>query len=287
MRRPWKIESDEGRHKLLDVSYPARGREKPADAKVRGGRGDFADWWMLDVDGRSVSCLLCFPLEFTLPGGEPAAGFGLGAVSTLPDATRQGHAAWLCGEIGRRQAAEGRPIGLLYSGIPAAYYERLGYRVAPAWEWSTQRLTALSAAAQPAQLTHVDPLAERDALLELYARHHVGLLHLRRDAALHDRTLALNANATWHLCDGGYVRVEADENELEILELIAPPDAVPAILSACAAMTLDLGLPTLCGWMDPSPFAKAWFEPQGREKTLPMVLGAAATPSRFWSSDYF
>lgn len=286
MRRLWQAQTDAHRQQLLDVSYAARGRIKPLGAPVHGGRGDVADWWLLDADGETVSCLLCYPLEFSLPDGTPISGFGLGAVSTLPSATKRGHAAWMCGEIGRQQAQAGRPVGLLYSGIPPSYYARLGYRVAAGWDWISSDLEAI-AAMDPAPWTQADPRDERDALLGAYARHHRGVLSLRRDPALHDRTLRLNPRDTWHLCEGGYVRLEVDGDDLEVVEMIVPPDRAPAVLAACAAMALERGLDCMRGWLEPSEFVETWFTPRSREKTLPMVLGTFPNPSRFWSSDYF
>lgn len=287
MRRLWRAQTDEERHQLLDVSYAARGREKPADAVVRGKRGDWAQWWLLEVDGRNVSCLLCYPLEFGDADGNPVPGFGLGAVSTLPEAKRRGHAQWLCGEMGRRMAHEGREIGLLYSAIPPAYYERLGYRVCAAWDFATTDLEGLADAAPPAAMTEVDPRDERPRLVEAYAAYHRGRLHLRRDAALHERTLAINPDDTWHVFDGGYVRVACDERELEVVELICDPSTAPAVLAACAAMAQERGLPQVCGWLDPTPFVEARFESRSRAKTLPMTLGIRPGPTRFWGSDYF
>ncbi len=287
MRRLWCAESDAQRHQLLDVSYAARGRVKPADAKVRGGRGDEAQWWLLDEDGRTVSCLLCYPQTFSMPDGTVLAGFGLGAVSTVPDATRRGYANWLCGEVGRIQAEAGRHIGLLYSAIPQAYYERLGYRVARAADWCTSELDAVAGAVPAARLVQVDPMARRAVLLERYAAHHRGLLSLLRNPTLHDRTLRLNPDDTWHLCDGGYVRLEVDGSELEIIELIVDETRVPGVLAACAEQACALGLTALRGWLEPSPFVERHLERRSRERTLPMVLGTPPNPSRFWSSDYF
>ena len=90
---------------------------------------------------------------------------------------------------------------------------------------------------------------------------------------------------------GGYARLRGYRDELEIVELAAPPDQPDAsaeALRAIAACARDLGLPKITGWIDPPEPIARWWSPVDRSTTLPMVAGPAAIDTAWLpASDYF
>lgn len=83
------------------------------------------------VEGREVLCSAKrYDLDVTLDGRAVRAA-GIGAVFTAPAHRGRGHARRLLDEMLRRAAAEGIEIGMLFSEIGAAYYERLGFVTVP------------------------------------------------------------------------------------------------------------------------------------------------------------
>jgi hypothetical protein len=231
-----------------------------------------------------------YPLRFGTPGGE-VDGYGLGAVSTVPEARGRGYASALCRHVIEHAEAGGRGVGLLFSAIPPAMYERLGFRVRPAWDHVAERLADLMASGPVAALEPLDGHAEADTLAALWAAHHDGL-YLVRDAP--SMRLSLDRYAyDFVLGVGrprrGYVRVEVPPTgAVEILEWIVPPALDGAALRAVAAVAERLGRGALRGWLAPTPTVRTWFRDRGRADTLPMVRGAGhVEDARFQASDYF
>lgn len=253
------------------------------------------DWWLLEAEGRPACTLVCYPLQLGTPEGDVVPGFGIGAVATRPDAQRRGHAAELCAHVAERAEAAGRPLGLLFSAIPPAYYERLGYRACPAWDHVCTRPAELAESGVATELLPFDPRAALPELQRVYAHAHAGRLHLHRDAAGWERSLAVSP-ADWWLGIGdpdgdlrGYARLDLEARSVDLLELVLtdPEDEAPA-LRALARMAVELDRTELGCWLPPSPTVSAWFEDRGRAKTLPMVRGSDSTEgSQFWGSDYF
>ncbi len=275
----------------FDVAGP---RWKNRATRLGSSRRAVADHWLLEHEGRPVSALLCYPLTFALPDGAVAQGFGLGAVTTRPDARCQGHAAALCVAAAEHAARQGRTVGLLFSGIAPRYYERLGYHTCAAWSPVTEKLEALAASGTCPELSPIDPRRGRSTLSNLYAQHHRGMLHLHRDDAAWQRTFTAASEDLWFAvgppaAPRGYVRCAVHRLVLDVIELVLTDaqDEAP-VLRTLAAMAAELDLQKMGAWIPMSPFVRQWFEDTGREHTLPMVCGiAAAGPSQFWGSDYF
>jgi GNAT superfamily N-acetyltransferase len=250
-----------------------------------------AQWWLLTVGGHPASTLLCYPLQFAL-GSERIAGYGLGAVATAPEHRRRGFASELCTEVARRAIAAGRPLGLLYSAIPPAFYERLGYREAPAWNAHCGQLAELRDSGEAAELRPLEARRSQPELEAVYRVAHRGL-YLHRDTEAWSTSLACSPRDVFFGLGAplrGYARVSADPSAaLEVLELVLrdPGESLP-VLRALAALAFELGRKRITGWFPCREGLEAWFVDQGRGRTLPMVRGdVPLSGSQFWATDYF
>src|SRR5262245_29485947 len=107
--------SPEDRLAVTAVAHAATHPEQPLEyfqaLRLTHARRALARWWLLLEDGRPACSLVCHPLTFSAEG-RTAPGFGLGAVSTVPDARRRGHADVLCRHAIAAAEAEGRRAGL-------------------------------------------------------------------------------------------------------------------------------------------------------------------------------
>ena len=284
---------------VVDVALAAIGAKGPPlaglAARMASPLRAAAEWWLLEHEGRPASSLLCYPLDFCMPDGEVVAGFGLGAVATLPECRRRGLASALCRHVADLSESKGRTVGLLYSAIAPAYYERLGYRSCAAWDHSSSRLDELAASGPRAQLVALDPRRSLDGLAALRERAHRGRLHLHRDRAAWQASIGLDPREWWLGLgdpDGelrAYARVDRDEKGLDLMELalLDPEDEAP-ILRALAELARELGTAELHSWIEPSPFVGEWLEDRGRARTLPMVRGCDALDgARFWGAEHF
>jgi len=89
--------------------------------------------------------------------------------------------------------------------------------------------------------------------------------------------------------DRGYVCLSVDDDEVEVLEPIAPAeDDGPRLLRAVARLAVAHGRPAVDGWLPQTPFVTEWFAETSRDDTLPMLRGAPPhRAARFWGSDHF
>jgi GNAT superfamily N-acetyltransferase len=238
-----------------------------------------AAWWVAVEDGKVVGATLSYPLRLTDPSGGVHAGYGIGALVTRASHRRRGIAGALLAAT-----AEGAGIGLLYSGIPPATYERHGFRVVPAFDHLCADPAALAASGRRASLRPIDPRVEHRRLGAAWDQGHPGL-RLHRDAAAWSASLAENPTDFFFAAEDGYVRLRQGERELEVVELLG---ASPApVLRALGSFAVDLQVP-LRGWFDPVPEVASHFTDRGRARTLPMVhRWSHPETARFWSSDYF
>jgi predicted N-acetyltransferase YhbS len=251
-----------------------------------------AEWWLLEVDGAPVASLLSYPLVFGLGPGwrQPIQGYGLGAVATDPRARREAFATALCRHVGEVASAEGRPIGLLYTAIAPGFYERIGYRRAPAVDRFCDDVAGLAASGDVARLTPLDPCDELPALAECYARARLGL-HLHRGAAelaqsVHERPHDLFFTASTPA--RSYLRLAQHTDSLEILECESEePGTQTAMVRAAAALASAVGVRSVHTWA-PLPPLVDWLFDRGRFATQPMVKGVAEVADAwFAASDYF
>jgi predicted N-acetyltransferase YhbS len=276
------------------VTHAAHASPLPVDAfvamRLRNPRRATATWWLLEEAGVVVASLVAYPLTFAV-GDAVAAGYGLGAVATLPEARRRGHATALCRDAIEATEAEGRRVGLLFSAIPPAFYARLGFQVVPAWHHVCARPAELAASGPRVPWTPIDPRAEAETLANLHARRHGGALHLHRDVAGFLRSVDLNPEDLFFGVGTprrGYVRVAVEAESVEVVEEVLPAPERAAALRAVGRLAVGLKALTVEGWFDPCPTVAEFFDDRGRATTLPMVRGCSdLARARFSSADYF
>ncbi len=288
------VTTEADRLSVLRVAHAATRPERPfevyAATRLRVPRRREADWWLLASDaGVPVTSLMSYPLVFGSPAG-PLQGYGIGAVATHPQHRGRRYASELCAAVAQDAEERGRSVGLLFSAIPPALYERLGFVVAPHHAWRATELDALSRADRAA-LTPVDGMREAETLAPLYEAAHAGL-HLRRDEEAFRRSCVRGSEDVFFAIGHplrGYVRVYlAEPDEVEIAEFVVPPDDERAVLAALFDLAQRLKRSSIVGWMPPTPTIEAVFRREDRAKTLPMVRGHDdLAHSMFWSSDYF
>lgn len=237
-----------------------------------------ASAWLGMVGGVPAVSLLRYDLTLRR-GDERRRAFGLGGVATHPDFRSKGLATRLCREAAARHGG----AGLLFSAIPAAFYERLGYVAVPAWEHVCERPGALAASGPRATLAPLDPRRDVDHLATAWRAAHDGW-HIDRDAARWPQTLEVSPDDLWLAVDaGGYVRITVEKESLDLVERCTPdPDGA---LRAVAALAEGRRIVT---WLPPDPLIIAHFADRGRATTRPMLLGVdAPETARFSSADYF
>lgn len=281
-------ESDEDRLAVLRIGHAAFDGDRPflerAPMRLSQRRRTLARWWLLVDDRQPVACLHDYPLVFG--GRRVGGGAGIGLVGTLPSHRGRGHANALLHAALEAAEAEGRDRALLFSGIPPAFYERLGFRAVACGGVKTTRGAELGAG-DAADLVPLEPWRHLDRLVGLYEAAHGDALHLHRDRARWEANLHHGANHDYFLTDGpdAYVRMSEDSGEHELVELFAPPERHARIWRAVGRL---VGNRELTSWVEPPDELRGFFEPLDRSKQLPMVRGEPALDgARFWSSDYF
>ena len=279
---------------VMEVWHAATASDQPLAwhqaLRLRLLRRHEGTWWMLEEEGHVASSLVSYPLRFARDG-TVVEGYGLGAVATRPEARRRGRAAALCARAIEAAEAQGRSVGLLFSALPPAYYERLGFRASPAWHHVCARAAELAASGPRAELVPLDPRADVEALLARYRGGHEGL-HVHRDAGEWRASLTRGALDVFFSLGTplrGYVRLNPEDADgLEVVELMVPHAERAQALRAVAALAADLGRNVVEGWFDPVAEVAALFEDRGRATTLPMLRGVReVVDARIWGSDYF
>src|SRR5690606_23723815 len=124
-----------------------------------------------------------YPLRFKYRE-QIVPGFSIGSVYTVSEVRGRGYAPQLLAWVENRQRDRGAKIGLLYSDIDPAYYERLGYELCPSLEgWLDPR--SFATPAKPAyHLVEVDACQRWPELARLYGTYHGAMpLSIARDEA--------------------------------------------------------------------------------------------------------
>lgn len=285
--------SDAERLAALAVRAAAYAPDQPALAYQAGRlawrRQARAQPWVLRSEGAVASTLMCYPAAFSIDGC-PVAGYALGSVATAPAERGRGHASALCRAVCEAEEQAGRSVGLLFSAIDTAFYERLGFRALPAPAFRATDLSGLAASGPALDLVPVDPRREAAPLSRLYEAAHRGSAHIARTPALFLENVE-DAGDDWFLllpAGRGYLRVSAGPEVVEVLEvaLLGASDEAPA-LRALARLALDLKRTGLAGWLPATPFVTRWFAPVDRASQTPMVRGDGTSASwRIWATDY-
>ena len=275
-------------------AYARKGPVLATQARRLGSRREHrATPWVLDRgDGVLVSTLVCHPLTLALDGRVIPA-YGLGSVGTPVAERRKGYAAELCRAACEANEAAGRPVGLLFSDVAPAYYERLGFRSAPFTQFRCERLLELADSGEAASLAPLDPRLEVERLAAAWAAHHRGVLHPHRDAARFLESVE-DAADDWFLTTGDpartYVRLcREPDGWVDIVEwILDDPAREPAVFRAVARLALDAGGANLSGWMKPPESVGAWCTQSESKAHVPMLRGAPPhATARFCRSDHF
>lgn len=275
--------TEDERRRCLRVHHRANASPLPfpvyAASRLASDRRQRASWWMIEEDGEVVATLLRHDLRFAV-GGRVLRGYGLGGVATDPDHRRRGLASRLCAAVHR----EGEPA-LLFSAIPPAFYERLGYRVLPAGDAVARDPAALAAGGPRAELVPIRAESHPERLREAWDRAPV---RLHRDREGWARSLRDDPTDLFlAIGERGYVRLHHDADELEVVELEVdePVPVIRALAGLAAAGGLALG-----GWFEVPTELAAAFDDRGRARTLPMLRPHGELDGsglRLSSADYF
>jgi len=250
--------------------------------RLRAARYRSAQWWVAREEGRVLSTLVAYPLCFGGLGEGTVDGVGLGAVCTRPEARGRGLASRLCAAALDHAEGEGRSLGLLFSAIAPAIYERLGFHpVTAAARVECPLPDGFAASGPRAALTPIDPHLHLDAIAgavnataEAMAP---GAPFLWRDADAIAWLLSVHPDElVFSVEGGGFVQLAVDQDGVE-LTLLAVPDRglhLP-LLRAVAALAagLDVGL---TAWLPRGATDPAWFVDRSRQHSLPMLRGVAA-----------
>jgi len=260
-------------------SVPALEQARRLKSSIRAR----ATAWLLLADGEPASSLLQYPLVLRR-GDEVRPAFGLGGVATEPSFRERGFASRLCADVAARHGG----AGLLFSAIPPAFYERLGYVAVPAWNFRCNDPARLAASGPRAALTPLNPRREVARLATAWRAAHAGW-YLDRDDARWATTLVDHPDDLWFgLESSGYLRLALDADGLEVIECCTVEAERDAALRAAAQLAVEAGAAEVTGWLDPSPLVTGHFTDTGRAKNLPMLLGVDEPRSaRFSSADHF
>lgn len=248
-----------------------------------------ARWFVGTLAGQVVTALGCHPLQLRIRGQRlPAAG--IASVHTLAEFRGRGFAPRLIAWVEDLLRSEGTCVTLLYSDVPPAYYQRLGYTLCPAWEgW---RDAAAAPPVSPSdlspprfddwQLLPCDPRRELDRIQHLYQRDHAATgLAIEHDADylchLLERRPADEFYWLLHTLAEplAYVRLTPAEATWKISDLscTSPADTPheAALYALASRLAHQRGANRLGGWMRDTPTARLWFNFQPRTKEITML----------------
>ena len=251
-----------------------------------------ATWYVGCLNGRVVTSLGCFPLQFRIRG-VTQPGIAIGAVHTVSEFRGRGFAPQLIERVEGDQRQQGVAMSLLYSDIAPAYYERLGYLVWPSWEAKLETASAFAAARELVQSSpkfgfeKISRFKKRRMLTMLYDNHHASMeVSIARDEAYWEYLLAKQPNDEFHLLNdpsgdpAAFVRLQAESKRLLIRDfaLVTNDDANwSAWLAQIVCMAADRNLPTVGGWLPNLPELPSFAKPICRKQEITMLKSLDAT----------
>ncbi len=234
------------------------------------------------ADGELAVSLACYPMVFRLHG-QPVAGVSIGAVYTVDRFRRRGYASQLMRFVDNENQRRGRQLSLLYSAIPAQFYERLGYITCDSLQ-GTQSVDDLDSNVDGIARLKLAAFAADDelsALEEAYCQFQQGLaLSIDRDREYWQYTLAQRPDDEffWMLDDRnkrvGYVRVARVADTLRLVDFTIQnrdPDLERAMYWTLLTAAHKRGLTKIDSWLPHTPVAQRSFDSQTRSKALTMV----------------
>lgn len=249
-------------------------------SRLDSAKHNKATWFVGCVDGRVVTSLGCYPVEFRLHG-QALAGIALGSVHTLPDSRRKGFAPQLIQFVESHQRRErGARLSLLYSDIQPSYYARLGYQECPSWAgW-----LHVGSIAQPPDQGRISRLDASDSqadLRELYGDYHATLsMSIARGADYWDHLLEREpADEFYRLSDSagehcGYVRVRRADKAIIVRDYALTSHSDRTIEKFCNGLTLmavEHSAERIGGWLPDLPGIHNTFDVTQRQREITMI----------------
>jgi predicted N-acetyltransferase YhbS len=240
---------------------------------------DNATWYVGTLDGRVVTACGCFHVSVRIDGTVERA-CAVGSVHTLAECRGRGFAPRLLAFAESQERSLGKTFSLLYSDIPPAYYERLGYRLCPAAKGWINPAESHTLAAGPCTLIRFDAASEVPALLDLYDRGHVRYsLSIARSADYWRYLVAQNPQDEFYFGEIagrriGYARLGIRPQGFIIrdLSLVDDGDAAERDLhSAVIALAKERGAEGVGGWMPADTVCRKLFHVSDRVQELTMI----------------
>ena len=158
---------------LLCTSHNPRGHER-----YRGYIEGDPTWRpshtrVIEADGRLVSALRIWDRRLHL-GAAPARMGGIGGVTTHPDHRGRGLATRLMRETVGYLRDEGYDLGLLFAGIPARFYLRMGWSCVPLMGFRAELPAPPEPGRSALEVLPFDESRDLEQTAALYQRHNAG-----------------------------------------------------------------------------------------------------------------
>ena len=142
------------------------------ERRVSSVQHDRAEWFVGTLQGKVVTSLACFGMQFKV-NGRTQQGISIGSVHTLAKYRGRGFAPQLIEWVETFKREAGATVSLLYSDIDPGYYQRLGYQLCPVWDGRRDLQEIAGDLTQPQEsLVPMSLPEERQELEELYDSYH-------------------------------------------------------------------------------------------------------------------
>ncbi len=243
------------------------------------------------VDEQVVVSLAAYTCPFQMKGNL-LDGVAIGSVYTRDDHRGHGYASQLLAYVDQHFADLGVKLSILYSDIPPAFYERLGYITCPSWLGKKELDPEEPSHETVWRLAAFDPSESLAKMEELYtADSGHRALSIVRPHAYWEFTLRNRTDDQFHwLLDGdgqchGYVRLAMGrEQELRIVDhglLNRTSELEQALYSSVIRLAAQRSIRHVHTWLPNTPAAQACFEVQPRDEEITMIkaLDKRALPS--------
>lgn len=231
-------------------------------------------------------------------GGKLAKCVGLGAIFTHPAFRKKGLAADLIQRtLLDSQANSGCQYALLFSDIGERYYEKFGFRAAPAWDWAAK---IENLPTDPGLAARKATSKDIPALLELFnictsasstkCARSLSSWPFFRELARVGEDLILSREGR----DIGLLSItpNTEKGHLWVEEWFAPASEELAVWATLRQIALAFGFQKAAGWGYPHYRRNEFFGRKPRDQAIPMVATLAGSEpdlklAFFGSPDHF
>jgi len=255
-------------------------QDEYVEGRLKSIKHNQAEWYVGSLDGKVVTSLGCYPLQFRLHE-ETLAGIGLGAVHTLPTCRGRGFAPQLIRFVEDVQHEAGAGLSLLYSDIKPSYYAALGYRECPSWSGWCEIARPSDRGGQRCRLERCSIPSEQQALVELYDDYHAKLsFSIARSPEYwrhlisrepHDEFYWLVSPNSQHV---GYVRLRPDEDQILVRDLALADHSDEMMAELCDALqshAAEQSAARVGGWLPDVPGVRGAFALSARPNEITMI----------------